>query len=58
MKRMFRKIRHRICRDIYYADWCPIENRKNYKQIAVNVIACFGLCFTAISIFLALFLVC
>ena len=58
MKRMFRRIRRRICRDIYYADWCPIENRKNYKQIAVNVIACFGLCFTAISIFLALFLMC
>ena len=58
MKRMFRRIRHRICRAIYYFDWCPLENRKNYKQIIIDFLACLGLCFTAISIFLALFLMC
>ena len=32
MKKLFRYIRHRICRSIYYADHCPIDNRKNYPR--------------------------
>lgn len=33
MKKLFKYIRYRICRSIYYADQCPIENRKNYRRI-------------------------
>lgn len=34
MKKLFRHIRHRICRTIYYADQCPMDNRRNYRAIA------------------------
>ena len=43
MKKLFRYIRHRICRSIYYADHCPIDNRKNYRQMFENFIAAVGL---------------
>ena len=43
MKKLFRYIRHRICRNIYYADYCPIDNRKNYHQMFENSIAALGL---------------
>lgn len=43
MKKLFRYIRHRICRNIYYADHCPIDNRKNYRQMCENFIAALGL---------------
>lgn len=57
MKKLFKHIRYRICRNIYYADWCPADNRKNYKEIAVNAIACFGLCLSAVAIFCFMFLI-
>ena len=37
IKREFRYIRYRICRSIYYADWCPTDNRKNYSSIAQTI---------------------
>ena len=43
MKKLFRYIRPRICRSIYYADYCPIDNRKNYRQMFENFIAALGL---------------
>ena len=43
MKKLFRYIRYRICRSIYYADYCPIDNRKNYRQMFENFIAALGL---------------
>lgn len=43
MKKLFKYIRFRICRNIYYADWCPMDNRKNYRQMFENFIAAFGL---------------
>ena len=43
VKRELRYIRHRICRSIYYADYCPIDNRKNYRQMFENFIAALGL---------------
>lgn len=43
MKKLFRYIRHRICRSIYYADYCPIDNRKNYRKMFENFIAALGL---------------
>lgn len=38
-----RYIRYRICRSIYYADQCPMDNRKNYRQMFKNFIAALGL---------------
>lgn len=38
MKKKVRYIRYRICRAIYYADQCPIENRKDYSSIGKNVL--------------------
>lgn len=43
MKRELRYIRYRICRNIYYADQCPIENRKNYNTIGKNILCALGL---------------
>ena len=43
MKKELRYIRYRICRNIYYADQCPVDNRKNFKGIAKNVGMAFGL---------------
>ena len=38
-----RYIRYRICRSIYYADQCPMDNRKNYKEIGRNILHACGL---------------
>ncbi len=43
MKKELRYIRYRICRSIYYADQCPVENRKNYNNICKNVLCALGL---------------
>lgn len=58
MKKLFKHIRYRICRSIYYADHCPADCRKNYKEIAVNACACFGLTLTAVTIFFLLAMMC
>ena len=50
MKKLFRYIRYRICRNIYYADWCPMDNRKNYRKIAENLIAGLGLTLSGVVI--------
>lgn len=57
MKKLFRHIRHRICRSIYYADWCPMDNRKNYRKIFENFLAVLGLTFSWIVILVLLFLI-
>lgn len=44
IKKEFRYIRYRICRSIYYADQCPMENRKNYNNISKNILRACGLC--------------
>ena len=54
MKKELRYIRYRISRDIYYADQCPVDNRKNFKEIAKNVGMAFGLgcvCFAVLFVF-------
>ncbi len=54
MKKELRYIRYRICRNIYYADQCPMDNRKNFKEIAKNVGMAFGLgcvCFAVLCVF-------
>ena len=43
IKRELRYIRYRICRDIYYADQCPMDNRKNYNGIGRNILYTCGL---------------
>ena len=57
MKKLFRRIRHRICRNIYYADWCPMDNRKNYRKIFENFLAVLCLTFSCIIILILLFLI-
>ena len=57
MKKLFRHVRYRICRSIYYADWCPMDNRKNYRKIFENFLAVFGLTFSCIIILMLLFLI-
>ena len=57
MKKLFRHIRQRICRNIYYADWCPMDNRKNYRKIFENFLAVLGLTFFYIIILILLFLI-
>lgn len=42
IKRELRYIRYRICRNIYYADQCPVDNRKNYKEIGKGVAMAIG----------------
>lgn len=43
MKKLFKYIRFRICRNIYYADQCPRDCRKNYNNIGRNVLYACGL---------------
>ena len=50
MKKLFRHIRFRICRSIYYADWCRMDNRKNYHQMFENFIAALGLTLSGLVI--------
>lgn len=54
MKRELKYIRHKICRSIYYADHCPMDNKKNYKEMFVNAIAAFGLCVVGLAIMILL----
>ena len=57
MKKLFRHIRHRICRNIYYADWCPMDNRKNYRKIFENFLAALGLTLSSVVALILLFLI-
>ena len=43
IKREFRYVRYRVCRDIYYADQCPNDCRKNYRNIGQNILYACGL---------------
>ena len=56
MKKLFKYIRFRICRSIYYADWCPMENRKNYRKIFENFLAALGLTLSGVVALILLFL--
>ena len=42
IKKELRYIRYRICRNIYYADQCPKDCRKNYKEIGKGVAMAIG----------------
>ena len=50
MKELFRYIRYRICRSIYYSDHCPIDNRKNYRRMIENFIAALGLTLSGVAV--------
>ena len=43
IKREIRYIRYRICRNIYYADHCPNDCRKNYNAIGKTVLCAIGM---------------
>lgn len=43
IKRELRYIRYKICRNIYYADQCPNDCRKNYSNIGKNILCALGL---------------
>jgi hypothetical protein len=48
----FRYIRHRICRFIYYFDACPAGYRKDFKALALEGLACAGLCIAGVFAFI------
>lgn len=52
IKRELRYIRYKICRNIYYADQCPNDCRKNYSNIGKNILSALGL---GVAGFVALF---
>lgn len=56
MKKLFKYWRYRICRSIYYADQCPVENRKNYKKAILNALVTVVFCFLFTFLFILLFL--
>ena len=58
IKRELRYIRYRICRSIYYADQCPNDCRKNYRNIGKSILMAsgmfvFGLMTMVIAVLLA-----
>ena len=57
MKKLFKYIRFRICRSIYYADCCPMENRKSYLKIFENFLAALGLTLSGVVALILLFLI-
>ena len=57
MKKLFKYIRFRVCRSIYYADWCPMDNRKNYRKIFENFLAVLGLGLSGVIALVLLFLI-
>lgn len=54
MNKAFKRIRHKVCRTIYYFDQCPFDNRKSYRKIANN--ALFGM--ILVTAFIALMALC
>ena len=43
IKKELRYIRHRICRALYYADQCPMDNRRNSRMMQENVLGTLAL---------------
>ena len=57
IKKELRYIRHRICRTLYYADQCPMDNRRNASAMMENAlgalalgIGCFVFMFLAVAL--------
>ena len=55
-RKTFRKARRKVCRYIVGFDRCPTAYRKNYKDIILNALACFALCFFSILFMMFLLL--
>lgn len=58
IKRELRYIRYKVCRNIYYADQCPNDCRKNYRDIGKSILMAsgmfvFGLMAMVIAVLLA-----
>lgn len=43
IRKTFRKARRDVCRYIVSFDTCPMENRKNYGQVAQNILMAVGM---------------
>lgn len=54
IKKELRHIRYRICRNIYYADQCPVENRKNYSTIGKTVASAMGISVMVLALLIIL----
>lgn len=50
IKRELRYIRYRICRNIYYADQCPADNRKNYYNIGKTILCATGMSIAGLAL--------
>lgn len=44
IKRELRYIRYKVCRNIYYADQCPNDCRKDYKAIGMKILGAVAMC--------------
>lgn len=58
IKKELRYIRYKVCRNIYYADQCPNDCRKNYRNIGKSILMAsgmfvFGLMAMVIAVLLA-----
>lgn len=56
VRKTFRKARRKVCRYIVSFDRCPASCRKNYKDIILNALACFGLCIVGVVFMMFLML--
>ena len=56
IKKELRYIRYRICRSIYYADQCPMENRKNYVNLAKGLVNAVGISVVGLAVLFVLVL--
>lgn len=43
IKRELRYIRYKVCRNIYYADQCPNDCRKNYRDLGKSILMASGM---------------
>lgn len=54
IRKTFRYVRYRVCRYLYSFVACPKQFRKNYKELFLEGLACFALCFFGILFFFTL----
>ena len=56
--RIYRRMMRKFARFILSFDNCPVSYRKNYKEIAMNVVDAVLLCVITIALFCALLIKC
>ena len=55
---VYRRMMRKFARFILSFDNCPVDYRKNYRDIATNVVNALLLCITTIALFSALIISC